>query len=246
MFFASFKAPDEVFTKTFSFFPSVWRFSNYTAAFDAAPFMRFFWNSFASAFIVVIFQTSTCALAAYAFAKIKFRFKGFMFAMFLVALMIPEEATIIPNYMLAHKLKLINTNFGIAMISLTSVFGIFLLRQSMRKIPDELLQAAELDGCGEFGKFFYIVLPNVKSSLATVAILGFLQSWNSYMWPYLITDQTNARTVQIGIRYLISPDMGPQWPMLMAVAAVITMPVLMLFIFLQKYFVEGVANSGLK
>ena len=246
MFFASFKAEHEVFTKTFSLFPAVWKYSNYAVALEAAPFGRFFWNSFVAAMIVVVFQTVTCALAAYAFAKLEFRFKHGLFAIFLIAMMIPEEATIIPNYMLAQKLGLINTNFGIAMISLTSVFGIFLLRQSIRKIPDELLQAAELDGCGELGKFFYIVLPNIKSSLATVAILGFLHSWNSYMWPYLITDQTAARTVQIGMRYLINPDLGPQWPMLMAIATIITLPVLVLFIFLQKYFVEGMTNSGLK
>lgn len=246
MFFASFKAEDEVFTKSFKLFPAVWHFENYVIAWESAPFAYFFRNSLIAASIVVISQTFTCALAAYAFAKINFKFKNIIFVVFLIAMMIPEEATIIPNYMLAQKLGLINTNFGIAMLSLTSVFGVFLLRQSIAKIPDELLQAAELDGCNELKKFFYIVLPNIKSSLATVAILAFLHSWNSYMWPYIITDQTLARTVQIGIRYLILPDLGPQWPKLMAMACIIILPVLVLFVFLQKYFVEGMTNSGMK
>ena len=246
MFCSSFKSEREVFAKDLLIFPEKWLISNYTEALRVAPIGEFFLNSVIAACIVVVFQVITCTLAAYGFAKLQFKGRKFLFAVLLFAMMVPEEATIIPNYLLAQKLGVTNTNFGIAMIMLTSVFGIFLLRQTIIKIPDELLQAAELDGCGELEKFVYIVLPNIKSAIGTVAILGFLQSWNSYMWPYLITDQTSARTIQIGLRYLIVPDLGPQWPMIMALSVMVLCPVLILFLFLQKYFVEGLTNSGLK
>lgn len=246
MFFASFKPEADVFAKDFHLLPREWHFENYSAAWNAAPFGRFFLNTFSAAGITVIGQLITCTLAAYAFAKVNFRFKKGLFTLLLAAMLIPEEAAIVPNYLLAQKMHLTNTSIGIALPSLTSVFAIFLLRQVFMQVPDDLLNAARLDGCGILQSFFRIALPSSKSSLATVALLAFLSSWNSYMWPYMVTDQASSRTLQIGLKYLIKPDLGPQWPMIMAASTMILIPVLLLFLMLQKYFVSGFVKSGLK
>ena len=246
MFFASFKPEADIFAKDFHLLPREWHFENYSEAWNTAPFGKFFINTFSAAGITVLGQIFTCTMAAYAFAKINFRFKKGLFTLLLAAMLIPEEAAIVPNYLLAQKLHLTNSALGIALPSLTSVFSIFLVRQVFMQIPDDLLNAARLDGCGILKSFFHIALPSSKSSLATVALLAFLASWNSYMWPYMVTDQTAHRTLQIGLKYLIKPDLGPQWPMIMAASTLVMIPVLILFLVLQKYFVSGFVKSGLK
>lgn len=246
MIFASLKPEQDIFVDNFKLLPTVWHFENYAEAWNAAPFGTFFLNSIRAALITVAAQTVTCSLAAYAFAKIEFRLKKPLFTLLLLMMMLPEEAAIIPNYLLAQKLHLTNTALGIALPSLTSVFSIFLLRQMFMTIPDDLIAAAKLDGCGNVQTFVRIVLPNALSSLATVALLAFLSSWNAYMWPYMVTDENLHRTLQIGLKYLIKPDLGPQWPMIMAASTMILMPVILLFVLLQKYFVSGMVKSGIK
>lgn len=246
MLSSAFKGEQDVFVENFKLFPSKWHFENFSEAMKAAPFGRFFINSITVSAICVVFQIITCSLAAYAFAKMKFRFKKQLFIILLATMMIPEEAAIIPNYLLVQNLHLNNTALGIALPSLTSVFAIFLLRQMFMSIPDDLINAAKIDGCGNLGTFMKIVIPNAGSTLATISLLAFLGAWNGYMWPYIVTDSEMARTLQIGLKYLIKPDLGPQWPMIMAASTMIIMPVLILFIFLQKYFVAGMVKTGIK
>lgn len=246
MFFASFKSEADVFVESFSLLPSQWVFGNFAAAWKSAPFLNFSINTVVVAAISVISQVFTCSLAAYAFAKINFSFKKPLFTILMATMMIPEEASIIPNYLLVQNLGLVNTHLGIAITSLTSVFGIFLLRQVFMTIPDDLFNSAKLDGCGELKAFFYIALPNAASSLATLVLLGFMSSWNAYMWPYIVTNANTMRTLQIGLKYMISPDLGPDWPKIMAASTMILLPVLLLFIFLQRYFVAGMVKTGIK
>ena len=246
MFFASFKEEQDVFVENFQLLPTTWRFQNYVDAWNAAPFGLFYINSLKAAAISVVCQTIFCSMAAYAFAKLEFPFKKTLFSLMLAMMVLPEEAAIIPNYLFAQKMHLVNTSFGVAMMQLVNVFNIFLMRQIFMTVPDDLLQSARLDGCGSLQTFLHIVLPNAKSSIATVALLSFLNSWNNYMWPYMVTDENRYRTLQIGLRYLIRPDLGPQWPMIMAASTMILIPVLVLFVFLQKYFVEGMITSGIK
>ena len=246
MICASFKEEQDVFVENFHLFPSSWKFENYVDAWNAAPFGAFFINSTKAAAISVVCQTTFCSMAAYAFAKLQFPFKKTLFSLMLAMLILPEEAAIISNYLLAQKLNLVNTSFGVAMMQLVNVFNIFLMRQIFMTVPDDLIQSASLDGCGSIQVFWHIILPNAKSSIATVALLSFLNSWNNYMWPYMVTDENRFRTLQIGLRYLIRPDLGPQWPMIMAASTMILIPVMMLFVFLQKYFVEGMLTSGIK
>lgn len=246
MISSSFKAPADVFTPTASLIPAKVVWTNYADAWNKAPFGVFLKNSVIVAAITVGLQLLTTSMAAYGFAKVKFWGHNVLFTFVLIGMMIPSEAAIIPNYIFVNNLNLRNTPLGIAIVSLTSIFSIFLLRQHMRSIPDALLESVEIDGGGEFHKFFFIVLPNVKSSLATVAILGFMGSWNDYMWPYLMSDIESARTVQIGLKYMINPDLGPEWPMLMAASTMVTLPILILYISMQKYFIAGMTSSGIK
>ncbi|MGI5959670.1 MAG: carbohydrate ABC transporter permease [Massiliimalia sp.] len=246
MVFASFKPAEDIFQDTFHLLPTTWEFGNFSAAWNAAPFDKFFINSVAAAVLSVTGQVVTCTLAAYGFAKLNFWGKKVFFTLLLACMMIPDEAAIIPNFLFAKNLNLLDTWLGLSLTSLTSVFGIFLLRQTFLSIPNDLLYAAKIDGCNELGSFFHIALPCAGSSIATVVLLAFLDSWNAYMWPMVVTYQNTTRTLQIGLKYLIKPDLGPQWPMIMAASTLILLPVLLLFVGLQHYFVEGMVKTGIK
>lgn len=245
MILGSFKSSVEVQNKNV-FFPSVWMYQNYIDAWNSADFGTYFRNSFLMAAAVVAAQILTSSMAAYAFAKLRFRLNKPLFMLFLCSMMIPGEATIISNYLTISSLKLMNTFFAVVCVSFVSVFGIFLLRQVYMTIPDSLIEAAKIDGAGEVRTFFSIILPLSKSGLATIGITGFIGSWNSYMWPMIIANKTELRTVQTGARAMMDADIGVNWNKLLPIAALITLPSLLLFISLQKYFVQGITKAGLK
>lgn len=245
MILNSFKSADEVLNKNV-FFPTQWHPENYILAWNAAPFDVYFKNSLLMALATVICQIITSSMAAYSFAKIDYKLNKFLFMVFLSSMMVPSEATIVSNYLTISGMGLINTFFSVIAPSIVSVFGVFLLRQFYMTIPDALMEAAKIDGAGEIRVFTSIILPLGKSAMATIAIMGFIASWNSYLWPLIITSSMELRTVQTGLRAMIDGDMGVIWEQLMAMAALVTMPVLILFILLQKYFVQGITKVGLK
>lgn len=245
MILNSFKSGAEVFAKD-SYLPKQWLWNNYPEAMAMAPFGRFFINSLITSLIVVCAQLVTCSLAAFSFAKLQFKSKGFFFTIFIMTMMIPGESTIVSNFLTISKLKLMNTYFALVATSLTSMFGIFLLRQFFKTIPDALVEAARIDGAGTMRVFFSVILPLAKSALATVVIFAFINNWNMYLWATIVTNRTEMRTVQTGLRYLVNPDLGNDWPKIMAASTVIILPVLTLFIFLQKYFIQGITKVGLK
>lgn len=245
MILNSFKSADEVLDKNV-FFPTVWHPENYVLAWNAAPFDVYFQNSLLMGLVTIACQIMTSSMAAYSFAKLKYKLNKFLFMVFLSSMMIPQEATIVSNYLTISRLGLINTFFSVIAPSIVSVFGVFLLRQFYMTIPDALMEAAKIDGAGEVKVFTSIVLPLGKSAMATIAIMGFIASWNSYLWPLIITSSMELRTVQTGLRALIDGDMGVMWEQLMAMASLVTLPVLILFICLQKYFVQGITKVGIK
>ncbi|MEF9880708.1 MAG: carbohydrate ABC transporter permease, partial [Clostridia bacterium] len=219
---------------------------NYTLALSRARFDIYFANSIFMALVSVGAQLITGSMAAYAFAKVKFRLIKPLFLIFLCSMMIPMEATIISNYLTISAVGLMDTFFSVVCTSLVSVFGVFLLRQFYMTIPDALLEAAKIDGAGEIQVFVRIILPLGKSAMATIAIMGFISSWNSYLWPLIITNSMELRTVQTGLRALMTLDQGVEWNELMAMSTLVTIPVIALFVFLQKYFVQGVTKVGIK
>ncbi|MFC5449379.1 carbohydrate ABC transporter permease [Paenibacillus aestuarii] len=246
MITSSFKPGDEIFTSSFLALPSRWVWGNYKAAWHAAPFGRFFLNSSIIAVGVVVGQLITCSFAAYALTWVNLWGRRFLFLFIVATTMIPFESTIIPSYLVIKQLGWMNSYIGLIAPSLTSVFGIFLLRQFFLTVPKDLFEAAKMDGCTHFGILFRIMLPLSKTVLATMSLFAFLHAWNSYLWPLMITSSASMRTVQIGLRYMINVELGTQWPLLMAASTFIILPVLTFFLLMQKYFIRGVMQSGIK
>ncbi|MCI3919099.1 carbohydrate ABC transporter permease [Paenibacillus sp. TRM 82003] len=246
MLLSSFKTADEIFTGDLLRLPSVWMFSNYLDAWSRAPFGAFFLNSLVMSVCSIVGQVVTCCMAAYAFACVRFPGKSILFLAVIATTMIPFESTMIPTYLVMKWFGLINTHAALFLPSLTSVFGIFLLRQFYLTIPKDLLEAARIDGCSHIGILWRIVMPLSKTVLATLCLFTFINTWNSYLWPFLVTNSTGMRTVQVGLRYMIDKEVGTQWPQLLAASIIILLPTIVVFLFLQKYFVRGVVQSGLK
>ena len=245
MIICSFKSSSEVLSKN-SFWPSVWHVENYALAWGRARFDIYFRNSTLMALASVAGQLSTSSMAAYAFAKLKFKLSKPLFMVFLCSMMIPLEATIVSNYLTLSAMGLMDTFFAVISTSIVSVFGVFLLRQFYMTIPDALLEAARIDGASEVQSFVRIILPLGKSAMATIAIIGFIGSWNSYLWPLIITNSMELRTVQTGLRAMMTLDVGVEWQQLMAMSTLITVPTIILFVALQKYFVQGITKVGIK
>lgn len=245
MILSSFREGQEIFIKG-SWIPDKFVWQNYPEAMKMAPFGRFFINSIICSVLVIIAQLITCPLAAFAFAKIDFKSKNFLFTIFLCTMMIPTESTIIANYLTIASMKMTNTYFAIIAPSLTSMFSIFLLRQFFKTVPDVLIDAAKIDGASILQIYGKIILPLAKSALIIVVIFGFVGSWNAYLWPTIVTSDTNMRTVQTGLRYMIDPDRGSEWPKIMAASTVIILPVMAIFVSLQKYFIQGITKVGIK
>ena len=245
MILSSFREGQDIFVKG-SWIPDTWRWQNYPEAMEMAPFGRFFINSIVTSLLTVMAQLITCPMAAFAFAKLNFRSKNILFTIFLCTMMVPSESTIIANYLTMASFHLTNTYFAIIAPSLTSMFAIFLLRQFFMTIPDALIDAARIDGAGTFQIFTRILLPLAGSAIATIVIFGFVGSWNAYLWPTLVTSDTEMRTIQTGLRYMVDPDLGSEWPKILAASTVIILPVMALFVSLQKYFVQGITKVGLK
>lgn len=245
MIICSFKSSSEVLSKN-SFWPSVWHVENYALAWGRARFDIYFRNSTLMALASVAGQLITSSMAAYAFAKLKFKLSKPLFMVFLCSMMIPLEATIVSNYLTLSAMGLMDTFFAVISTSIVSVFGVFLLRQFYMTIPDALLEAARIDGASEVQSFVRIILPLGKSAMATIAIIGFIGSWNSYLWPLIITNSMELRTVQTGLRAMMTLDVGVEWQQLMAMSTLITVPTIILFVALQKYFVQGITKVGIK
>lgn len=245
MIICSFKSSSEVLSKN-SFWPSVWHVENYAAGMGRARFDIYFRNSTLMALASVAGQLITSSMAAYAFAKLKFKLSKPLFMVFLCSMMIPLEATIVSNYLTLSAMGLMDTFFAVISTSIVSVFGVFLLRQFYMTIPDALLEAARIDGASEVQSFVRIILPLGKSAMATIAIIGFIGSWNSYLWPLIITNSMELRTVQTGLRAMMTLDVGVEWQQLMAMSTLITVPTIILFVALQKYFVQGITKVGIK
>lgn len=185
------------------------------------------------------------AMAGYAFAKFDFRGKGWMFFLVLATLMIPVQVTMIPTYLILNGMKLTNTLVGIALPTLVSGFSIFLFRQFMSTIPTEVLEAAKLDGAGEFRIFLFIVLPMSGPILAVQAVLTFITGWNSFLWPLIIASDQKLYTLSVGLS-LLNQQLAVNPSLQMAAASVMVIPVLIVFIVFQRYVIQGFALSGLK
>jgi len=244
----SFKPPQQVITYPPRFFPSQWTFENYRIAWTTNPFGRFLLNSFIQSGIITICQVAFSILAAYAFAVLKFPGRDVLFYLILGSLMIPFELTVIPNFLTVSRVGWANTYAGLTVPFLASAFGVFLLRQFFRGVPQDLYDAALIDGASNWRYLWQILVPLSKGAIGAFAIFSFLSAWKQYVWPLIITEDVNMRTLQIGIRFLIGDEIwqGGNWGAVMAGAMIALAPTLIAFLLAQRQLVKGIAMTGLK
>ncbi len=227
------------------FLPSTFRWSNFTEALTLQPFGRFFLNTAIVAAASVAGQLLFCSMAAYAFARLRFRGRDALFRAYLATMMIPAMVTLIPAFLLIVRFGWMNTYWALFTPMISSVWGIFLLRQFFQTIPKDLEDAARIDGASEVAIFWRIILPLSRPALATLGIFAFMGSWKDFLWPLIVTNRTDMRTVEVGIANF-SSMYQTDWPHQMAAAVVVMLPIVLVFFFAQRYFVRGITTTGMK
>jgi sn-glycerol 3-phosphate transport system permease protein len=244
-FLTSVLGPDTVSSYPPNLFPVEFRWQNYVDASQQAPLMRFILNSFIQSGGVMILQLFTASLAAFAFAFLPFKGKNIVFLIFLSTMMIPWESTIIPNYLFIQKIGWDDTYQGLIAPFVATAFGTFLLRQFFMSIPRDLYDAAKIDGCSNLRFLVEILIPLARPALGTLAVYSFLQTYNQYLWPLLITNSTNMRTVQIGITMLQVFE-REQWQVVLAGVVTIMIPTLVLFFLANRQLIRGLTAGAIK
>lgn len=230
-------------------FPTSFDFTNFTKLFILVPFARYFANTTFVTVVIVIGQVMLCSLAAYGFARLNFIGRDTIFVLYLATMMIPFQITLIPLYLIVYRLGWVNTYQGMIVPAISSTFSIFLLRQSFMSIPRDYQDAARMDGASEWRIFVQIFLPLTVPALTTVAVFGFMGSWTDLLWPMLIARAQEMRTLEVGLAYFNASTTAfrqTNWPLMMSAAVVVMLPVLIVYFFTQRYFVEGIALSGIK
>jgi len=218
---------------------------NYRRVFGATQFVRWFINSLIIAGITTASVAFFDSLAGYTLAKFRFPGQQLVFIMILSTLMVPTEMLVIPWYLMSINLHWSNSYWGIMFPGVMSAFGVFLMRQFFENVPNELLDAARIDGVSEFGLFWRIALPLVRPALAALCIFTFLGNWNAFLWPLIVTRTPEMRTLPVGIAFF-SSEAGSAYELIMTAAALATIPVLVIFAIFQRQIIKGVALTGLK
>lgn len=240
----SFKDSTKIFS--FQFIPSPFRWENYVEVLKSTPFHLFYFNSIYIAVLVTIGTIFLGSLAGYAFAKLQFRGSSFMFLCLLSTMMIPVEVITIPLFLFMRDLGLINTHIPLIVIPIlgpAGVFGVFVMRQFFLLVPKELEEAAKLDGCSYFRIYWNIMLPLAKPAVATLTIFTFLTSWNEFYEPLIYINSKELMTLPVALA-LFTDEVGTRWELLMSASVMATVPLLIVFFFAQKQFIEGVAMTG--
>lgn len=245
MISSSFKLSNEVFTNPIQWIPETFHFSNYAKIWEKVDFARFTWNSTKLTVIVTGIQLITCSFAAYGFTKCKFKGRDALFLFYIATIAIPWQVFMLPQYIMMQKVGLVDSHFGYILIQSFGAFGVFLLRQFFLSIPDELLEAARIDGLSEYGSYFRIVLPLAKPAMATLAIFTFVNVWNDFMGPMIYFDSERNKTIPLGIRMFVG-QYSTEYQLIMAASVLSLIPVIIIYVTCQKYFVQGIATSGLK
>lgn len=225
--------------------PTVFEWSNYAAAWQAAPFARYYLNTAIMAVGITVCQLLFSSLAAYAFARLKFPGRDLLFLVVLGTMMVPIQVLIIPSYLIVKDFGWQNTFWALIVPRAVSAFGIFLLRQHYLSIPRELDEAAMIDGASRLGVWWRIILPLSRPALATLAVFAFLFAWNDFLWPLVVTDDPDMRTIQLGL-VMFQGRYGTNWTLLMAGTVTATLPTIIAFLLGQKQFIESIALSGVK
>jgi multiple sugar transport system permease protein len=246
MLLGSLKSQAEFLVSTPTFLPKEATTDNYQRLFDQLDFPRFFFNSSVVAVVVTVGNVLFCPMLGFALAKLQWRGKRLIMGLVLATLMVPAGITLIPNFVLMRNLGLVNTYPGLILPFLVGPFGVFLTRQFMYGIPDELLEAARIDGANEWRIFWQVVMPITVPVLATLGILTFLGSWNSFLYPLVMAQEPNMYTLPVALATFATGQYQADHGMLMAGSVVLVVPVLLIFILFQRWITEGIATTGLK
>jgi multiple sugar transport system permease protein len=239
------KAPGSVLTIPPELFPKEPTLASFRKVMDVVPLGRMFINSLFVTVVVVTAQIVTGSLAAYAFARMRWRGRDAVFMIYLATLMIPSQVTITPLFILMRQLGWINTYQGLILPSIVSAFGTFLLRQAMLNVPREYEEAAFLDGANHFQVYRTIVMPMIRPALATLAVLATMASWNDFLWPLFATNDAHLMTLPVGLS-LLQGEHTSDWNLIMAGAVISVVPIILVFIAAQRTFINGMLQSGLK
>jgi multiple sugar transport system permease protein len=259
MVITSLKSMGDIQSPTFSFIPREWHFDNYAKAMQSGEWLTYFYNSFIVTAVTVIVSLVLNSMAGYAFARLKFPGRNMLFFSVLIGIMVPAQVTMIPTFLMMKKFPLaggndlwgiggvgfINSYTGLILPFVAGSFGIFLCRQFFMSFPSALDEAASIDGAGRFRIFYQIYLPLSKPILATLAIFKTTSAWNDYMWPLIMTNTSEMRTVQLGLT-MFRGETSTEWNLLMAATTLVVLPLVLLFLTAQRYFVQGIVTTGLK
>jgi len=245
MISASLKASKDVFAFPMEWIPSNIRLENYVEIWRKIPLLAFIKNTVKLSVIVTILQVLTSSFAAYAFAKLHFKGRNVLFLAYIATIAVPWQAYMVPQFIMMSKLGLNNTHLAIICLQAFSAFGVFMMRQFYQAIPDELCEAARIDGLSEYGIWARIMLPNSKPAVSTLVIFTFVTTWNDFLGPMIYLTKTELKTIQIGLR-MFTTQYTAEYGLIMAASVVALIPVLTVFLCLQKYFVAGVVTSGIK
>lgn len=246
MVLSSLKPEAEIRAVPPTWWPDTLTLGNYRDLFARLDFPRYFFNSALVAALVTVGNLLFCSALGYALAKLRFPGQRALFLVVLGMLMVPGMATFVPQFVLISNMGLANSYAGLVLPFLAGPFGVFLMRQFLQAIPDDLLEAARVDGAGEWRIFFRIVLPLCKPALATLAILTFLASWNNFLWPLVVATTEDKYTLPVALALYSVGQNQIYYGLLLAGAVVVVLPVLIVFLVLQRHFLRGIATTGLK
>ncbi len=248
MFSTSLRDPKDSFNLPPDFWPTAFHWQNYVAVINSPDieFLLFFWNSLKIALIVTIAQLFTCSMAGYAFGRLRFRGRDFLFGLFLASLMVPATVTLIPSFIVISELKLMNTHMALILPSITSAFGVFLLRQHFKSLPEELVDAAKMDGASYLRIYWQILLPLTGPALSALGIFTFLGSWNNFVGPLLFLRDWDKFTFPIAIATIRGYMGSGNQSEVLAGIMISIFPILVFFLLAQRWIVQGAAITGLK
>lgn len=245
MLSASLKLDREVFQFPIQWIPETPRWQNYVDIWQQIPLALFVYNTAKITIIVTILQLFTSSFAAYAFAKLQFPYRNVLFLGYIATIAVPWHVYMVPQFIMMREFGLNNTHLALICLQAFTAFGVFLMRQFYMSVPDELCEAARIDGMNEYQIWWRIMLPLSKPALSTLTIFTFVATWNDFLGPLIYLTETNLKTIQIGLRMFIS-QYSSEYGLIMAASVVALIPVLVVFLSLQRFFVEGIASTGLK
>lgn len=245
MLSASFKLSKDVFSFPIQWIPNPAHPENYSRIWTQIPLMKFILNTFKITIVVTLLQLVTSSFAAYAFAKLRFPGRNTLFVAYIATIAVPWQAYMVPQFIMMRGMHLNDTHLAIMLLQAFSAFGVFMMRQFYDTIPDSLCEAARIDGLSEYGIWARIMVPLSKTSLSTLTIFTFVNTWNDFLGPLIYLTTETKKTIQIGLRMFIS-QYSAEYGLIMAASVVVLIPVLIVFLALQKYFVQGIAASGMK